>query len=139
MTRVIDHGDVEAVSDLPLNSVLLCRVDEVFQCKPVETEFGAGRAWYALGYGDRVWSAQEVAEWGPLRVLYRSDEDVPEGIMFCGWCKGTGLEEPFSDPPGQPCRHCRGLGYWDVELQEPISLQDALARIVSPAVGGSES
>lgn len=127
MTRVIGHGDAEAVSDLPVNSVLLCRVDEVFQCKPVSTEFGAGRAWYALGYPDRVWSAQEVSEWGPLRVLYRPDEDVPEGIMFCSACQGTGVEDPF-EPLGALCRDCRGLGYWDVEMQEPISLVDALAR-----------
>lgn len=70
--QVIDLDDVEAVDELPVDAVLICRVGEVFQVKRVGSFAGPGtaRAWFALGYGDRVWSAAEVASWGPLTVLW---------------------------------------------------------------------
>lgn len=70
--RTIALGDADAVDVLPIDSVLLCRVREVFQVKRVGTFMGpdTGRAWFALGYGDRIWTATEVAAWGPLTVLW---------------------------------------------------------------------
>lgn len=77
--RVIALGDVDALNELPVDSVLLCRVGEVFQVKRISAIGGlAGRGWFALGYGSRLWSVEEVASWGPLTVLWPlpTDTDV---------------------------------------------------------------
>lgn len=77
--RVLEVDDVAALDALPIDAVVICRVREVFQVKRVPTALGdgTGRAWFALGYGDRVWSAAEVASWGPLTVLWPLPADVP--------------------------------------------------------------
>lgn len=78
--QVIAPGDVAALDALPLDAVLVCRVHEVFQAKsagPIARS--AGHDWYALGYGDRVWTSAEVAEWGPLEVVWTpSLEPAPD-------------------------------------------------------------
>lgn len=78
-TRTIDLDDAAALDALPIDAVLLCRVGEVFQVKRLDTFAGdgTGRAWFALGYGDRIWTPAEVAAWGPLLVLWPlPDADV---------------------------------------------------------------
>ena len=65
--------DVAAIEAMPVESVLLCRVDEVFQLKAGPM----GAAWFALGYGDVIWPAAQVAVWGPLLVLYNPTQDHP--------------------------------------------------------------
>lgn len=76
--RVIALGDVNALNELPVDSVLLCRAGEVFQVKRISAIGGlAGRGWFALG-GAGLWSVEEVASWGPLTVLWPlpTDADV---------------------------------------------------------------
>ena len=63
---------VEEISALPVGTVLLCNVDEVFWLAPGEL----GRWWYAAGYDPKTyaWSDAMVADWGPLRILHRGAE-----------------------------------------------------------------
>lgn len=55
---------VEEIDDLPVGTVLLCSVSEVFQKATSTTGL-----WLAAGYGD-TWTAAEVSEWAPLRILH---------------------------------------------------------------------
>lgn len=116
MSRVIDLDDVEALDALPIDSVLLCRVREVFQVKRVGTFMGpgTGRAWFALGYGDRIWSAAEVAAWGPLTVLW----PLPE-------------ESNVSRETSAPCEH-------DVDSADPrlVQLGTLVYLVPKPGAGG---
>lgn len=132
--RLIAFGDVDTIDALPVDTVLLCRVGEVFQVKAlpiyVDGRLTYGRAWFALGYGDRVWKPSQVATWGPLRVLYRP-EDIPEHIQFCSDCHGTGqdLEMGRSDPlaaDAPKCPTCAGSAYWNTLDQTPITIPEAI-------------
>jgi len=77
MIATIRKDDVAAVDAVPVDGVLLCSRGEVFQVKLSATSVDAllnpitaERLWYALGYGDRVWTPEEVASYGPLKVLW---------------------------------------------------------------------
>lgn len=137
MSRLIGHLDIEAVDALPIDSVLFCRVGEVFQVKRIMVSIGPtrnpARAWYAIGYGDRVFSAQEVSEWGPLLVLFNPQTDVPDNVLLCSMCQGTG-EDDASDGLRSmgilrgplACSTCRGRGYFNTDTEEPITLAEAI-------------
>lgn len=79
--RTIALGDVAALDALPADAVLRCRVGEVFQVKT--SPYLEGRAWFALGYGNRIWSAEEVAAWGPLYVLWPLPEPADVSRETC--------------------------------------------------------
>lgn len=71
--QLIPVDDVAAIEAMPVESVLLCRVGEVFQLKADTTD----SFWFALGYGDVIWPAHHVAVWGPLLVLYNPTQPHP--------------------------------------------------------------
>lgn len=73
---VIELDDALAVHEMPVESVLLCRVNEVFQSKPLSDSAGIS-VWFALGYANKVWTADAVAAWGPLLVLFNPSQDHP--------------------------------------------------------------
>lgn len=58
---------LEQLRDLPVETVLLCRLEEVFQLKSTTN---GELAWYALGYGDRTWHPTEILEYAPLKVIW---------------------------------------------------------------------
>lgn len=60
----------EEIDALPVRSVLLCKVGEVFW-----KAAAVGGIWLAAGYTD-TWTAAEVSEWAPLTVLHTGDEDL---------------------------------------------------------------
>lgn len=60
---------VEEIDALPVGSVLLCKVGEVFW----KATTAGGGVWLAAGYTD-TWTGAEVSEWAPLRVLHRGGE-----------------------------------------------------------------
>ena len=52
------------VAALPVGSVLMCRVGEVFH----HHDSPAGGLWIAAGY-DNLWTPEAIAEWAPLTLL----------------------------------------------------------------------
>lgn len=58
---------LEQLRDLPVETVLLCRLEGVFQLKATTN---GENAWYALGYGDRTWKPAEILEYSPLEVIH---------------------------------------------------------------------
>jgi hypothetical protein len=57
---------VDQLRDLPIDTVLLCRLQEVFQLKPTVI----GPQFFAAGYPETPWSLSAVIEWAPLLILW---------------------------------------------------------------------
>lgn len=66
----------EEIAAMPRLSVLLCAVNEVFWLPPAPPE--TPRFWLAAGYDPTVafWSDEDVAQWGPLRILHHPDKNA---------------------------------------------------------------
>lgn len=124
MSRLIAHGDQEAISELRLGSVVIDRAGDIWQVLGVRDAILPTRGWFRIG-NTTVHGAAIVADHGPLRVLYDRTHDLPDNVTYCAACAGQCIDID----EGGPCLTCNGAGWFNTDTHQPIALAEAIDRV----------